>query len=270
VLILGAGVSHDYGFPLGRELLLSIEKKLHDAAPNTRSPFARLLKECGFTYSEIYAFRDELLESMQPSVDAFLEWRREHQKIGKTAIAAMLAGAEDPQTLRTRDSTIRIYEYLWHRMAGAPGTYAGNGLSVITFNYDRSYEYFLETVLSASHTEFRQNDELLRRAISHFPVEHVYGALGSLKQDSMNYLPYGASHKPYPAAATVMEAADRLRLYHETQSDERTVTAVRELLAEAETVCFLGFAFHPVNVRLLKHLDWESGRTLRIAHQRSI
>jgi hypothetical protein len=253
VLILGAGVSHDYGLPLGRELLLNIAKNLHDSAPNARSPLARLLKECGFTYSEIYAFRDELMESMQPSVDAFLEQRTEYSKIGKAAIAAMLIAAEDPQKLKTRESNIRVYEYLWHRMTGAPGSYPGNGLSVITFNYDRSFEYFLETALRASHSEFRQENEILRRATSHFPVIHVYGGLGRLEQESTNYLPYGTSRKPYPEASVITSAAERLRLYHETESDPQVVSQIRDLLAEASTVCFLGFAFHPVNVRLLKH-----------------
>ena len=254
VLVFGAGVSHDYGFPLGRELLLSIARNLRDVAPNARSPLATLLKECGFTYSQIYAFRDELLDSMQPSVDAFLEQRREHEKIGKAAIAAMLAAAENPVTLKARESHISIYEYLWHRMAGSPGTYSGNGLAVITFNYDRSYEYFLATALRASHSEFRQDDKLLLRAISQFPVVHVYGALGTLQEGSTSYLPYGSSQKPYPESATVLNAAERLRLYHETTSEKTTTETTRELLAEAMTICFLGFGFHPVNVKLLKYL----------------
>lgn len=252
-LIFGAGVSYEYGFPLGRELLLNISKNLHDPRPGTRSQLASRLKQCGFTYSQIYEFRDELVESMQPSVDAFLERRTEHAAIGKAAIAAMLVAAEDPVKLKTRDARTRVYEYLWHRMTGAPGSYAGNGLSIITFNYDRSFEFFLENALRTSHTEFRQNDELLRRAISQFPVVHVYGALGRLEGQSTEYLPFGAHKNQYPDAETITNAAARLRLYHEAETDTGAATQIRELFSEAMNVCFLGFGFHPTNVRLLKH-----------------
>src|ERR1043165_5431711 len=169
VLIFGAGVSAEYGFPLGRQLLLRVASQLLD-----RTSLHQSMVGCGFAESRIRQFARHLKDSMQPSIDAFLETNGEYTDIGKAAIAASLIPLEKKTEITSRDE-LKLYEYLWQHMTGTPGTYAGNGVSVITFNYDRSFEQFLKNTLFASHTDFRQDANKLRVALGHFTVSHVYG-----------------------------------------------------------------------------------------------
>ena len=213
VLVFGAGVSCDYGFPTGRKLLT-------DVANNLRAP-SRLyqqMEELEFDKSFMLQFSRELRDSMLPSVDAFLAVQKDQQylRLGKLAIAASLIPLEKDNLLRSRDE-LKLYEYLWSRLTGTPETYAGNRLSVITFNYDRSFEQFLRQVLFASHPECRGHPARFRSALSHFEVHHIYGSLGDLDDTSAGYLPYaimrnrisirGRSVGSNPTAGAILESA---------------------------------------------------------------
>src|SRR5258708_2623229 len=92
VLILGAGASAEYQFPVGRSLLLHI---VHELGASTRLQLDMQL--CGFSDELIKQFRHELNESSQPSVDAFLEQHKDstdYERLGKAAIAQRLIQCE--------------------------------------------------------------------------------------------------------------------------------------------------------------------------------
>jgi hypothetical protein len=210
------------------------------------------MKNCGFPYGLMHQFATELRLSGQPSVDAFLEQHRSNDdfgRLGKAAIAASLIPQEEE--LRLTDRTdLKLYEYLWHQMSATPGTYSGNGLSVLTFNYDRSFEQYLRIALRASHPEFRDGGSTFVMAVSQFDIIHLYGSLGHL--DAVDgHLPYGGTDIP-PLPETILGAAKRIKLYHESKLDDDTLERIRLRIGEAETICFLGFAFHPANIRLLQ------------------
>ncbi len=66
VLILGAGASNPYGFPLGWDLL----KKMCEVLADERQRLFQQLKEYGHRADEISNFGYTLLRSGQQSVDA--------------------------------------------------------------------------------------------------------------------------------------------------------------------------------------------------------
>lgn len=92
VLILGAGASKPYGFPLGVELTASI---LEGLGSDERNGLSRMLRACGFDSEEIDRFRNRLSALGTKTVDRFLEHQPEFLKIGRTAIAATLVPCED-------------------------------------------------------------------------------------------------------------------------------------------------------------------------------
>ena len=96
VLILGAGASHPYGFPTGKELRNEI---ILGCAGGRTPPLANSLLECGFIESQIIQFGNVLRLSGQVSVDRFLERRKEYLEIGKAALAISLVTKEDLQRL---------------------------------------------------------------------------------------------------------------------------------------------------------------------------
>ena len=248
VLIFGAGVSEDYGFPLARELLISITDSFENG---TKVGFT--MTQCGFDREFIRRFGDELYFSNQPSVDAFLEQHSNEAdfvRLGKAAIAASLLQEELTPSLLNR-TEMRLYEHLWYHVTGPIGTYAGNQLAVITFNYDRSFEHFLRKSFVASHPKFRNQADEFERALSQIEIIHVYGSLGSLDKKSGNYLVYGGRDDPFNPKV-ILSASERIKLYHEAIGRDNTTARMRERITEAETICFLGFAFYPSNVRLLQ------------------
>src|SRR5688572_10130162 len=94
VLVLGAGASDPYRFPLGRKLMAEI-------CQNAHSTYIRELNPTGDPKikKDIEDFRDALRTSGQQSVDAFLEHRDEFRVIGKKAIARALIPCEDEEVL---------------------------------------------------------------------------------------------------------------------------------------------------------------------------
>jgi hypothetical protein len=248
VLILGAGASAEYGFPTGRWLLVHIVRELRGS-----SRLHLDMTECGFSNDLIKQFSSELSASNQPSVDAFLEQHKnntDYENLGKAAIAASLIRFEDTSPIDNRDN-LKLYEYIWGRASATPATYAANALSILTFNYDRSFDESLRRSLCASHPEFRARDKPFEVAVSHFPILHLYGSLGSVDEAHDSYLKYGgADHPALPP--TIKDAAKRIKLYHQAKFDQHSVDLIHQRIRTAETICFLGFGFYPMNIKILQ------------------
>jgi hypothetical protein len=79
VFVLGAGASNVFGLPLGGQLCKMAYNQL---TPETDYG-ADLRQYAGFRDNEINEFCRQLEKSAQPSVDAFLEYRREFMRLGK-------------------------------------------------------------------------------------------------------------------------------------------------------------------------------------------
>jgi hypothetical protein len=96
VLILGAGASNPYGFPLGKDLKDTIAQHTGDEVGATGR---KRYIEAGFSPEEIAEFHTDLVRSINPTIDAFLEDRPSHRGIGAFAIAAVLMPPESESAL---------------------------------------------------------------------------------------------------------------------------------------------------------------------------
>jgi hypothetical protein len=239
VLVLGAGASMPYGFPSGRGLKLDICKGLS----NSHDALAEKLNQCGYSFEELYSFRDELKYSMQPSVDAFLENRKEFVNIGKAAIAAQLIPLEKKNLLCPQDKQ-EWYEYLFQEICPGDSEFKNSHLSVITFNYDRSLDHFLFIAVRCS---FGFSESEAASFVKCVPIIHVHGQLGSL--------PYlgngGRNYEPDSSIENIKLAASQIRIVHETSPEDTEFVTARDKLWMAKRVCFLGFGYHAANVERL-------------------
>ncbi|MCI0427904.1 MAG: hypothetical protein L0Z46_07820 [Nitrospiraceae bacterium] len=242
VLILGAGASAPYGFPVGRKLLMDV---VHELGQPT-SQLSRILPEDDIDTIYIERFREDLDRSMQPSVDAFLEGRQEFVDLGKIIIAASLIPYEDEAALQRGPET-KWYEYLFSQIGPTIEEYtqSARNLSVLTFNYDRSFEHSLYLALKARHGLCPPQALELRRLVR---VLHLYGDLGELDYES----PEGRPYDPRVNARVARRWAQRIRILHEGQMDDEVFREARAILEPAEGVCFLGFGYHPRNVERLR------------------
>ena len=256
VLILGAGASSPYRFPLGRPLLRRI---CHELGP-TSSPDQRgVLQKLDFSSEAITAFRDELRHSDWGSVDEFLEHNPDFLPIGKSAIAASLIPIEDhdylfePHVPEPQHWYKRLLESL-----DPTGELSQNKLSILTFNYDRSLEEYLFSALrSRRHCSVEQAAD----ACQQVPIIHLYGQLGPYA----NFTGNGRSYSPELTTEAVNLARESMKIVHESKDDTPEFREAVDLLNDAERICFLGFGYHPTNVRRLCIFKspWDKDRKAR-------
>src|SRR5437588_6950556 len=136
VLVLGAGASQPYGFPLGGELTDRLIAQLgRHAGPSLLDDLAQ---HCDIARDDVTEFLRTFSRSGLSSIDAFLGRRDEYSRVGKLAIAWALCRHEDRDVLYRRGNNDHWYSLLWDALAAGahtPADFSQNRLRVITFNY---------------------------------------------------------------------------------------------------------------------------------------
>ena len=257
VLILGAGASAPYGFPLGRPLLNQICDELSpERHPNL---LHQVLIDLGHTASNIGDFRNDLRYFDPGSVDEFLEKNTDYMDLGKLAIACVLIPFEDEKRLfPPYASGGHWYKQLADALEIESEAVCNNQLAVLTFNYDRSLEQYLRTVIrTRRHCSFSEAAKILQS----IPIIHLYGDLGTMEGATHDAPLYSPDIEP----ERVKAAAGSLKILHESKDRTPEFDQGVELLEAAERIYFLGFGYHPTNVRRLRvfNSEWDADRKAR-------
>ncbi len=244
VLVLGAGASKPYGFPLAGEMIQQAVAGEQGLGPK--------LVDLGFSLPDIEEFMQELLRSQLPSIDAFLEHRPEFLEIGKATLAFYLVSREEKNELFHLPNPEHWYRYLYGLMKTLEFEEFGeNKLSVVSFNYDRSLEHYLATTLMAGHAATLENT---LQVLSEIPIIHVYGKLGDLPGRGGDERAYSTELTP----ETLKKAVDGIRIVSEDTDHSLRFAPAHHQIATAEEIVFLGFGYHRENVSRLelhKHLQ---------------
>ncbi len=245
VLILGAGASAEYGFPVGYRLY---EDTCQGKCGTPPLPAGQeyCKEEADQRFRE---FREQLRQSGQLSVDAFLETRPDLLDIGKRAIACGLIPYEKEEALFAPSAGSsggpRWYQLLLAELGNNIDTFADNQLSVLTFNYDRSLEHFLVVALSR---KYNLRPTRTWEHVQSIPIHHLYGSLG-------DYTPSGSRGRPYSSRIdfqSVQDCVDSIRILREGTVQDEVFASAHEVLRKAEVVVILGFGFDRTNMERLK------------------
>ncbi len=244
VLILGAGASKPYGFPTGRELLYKVRTALE---PKTTSDLRTRLVDQGIDGKDIHDFYNELTYSDTSSVDEFLEYRPEFLPVGKLAITLNLIPFENDDTLFKRAlNEPSWYKYLFEKLyVPSLNKFINNNLSIITFNYDRSLEHYLFTVLKGRSNKSENECATILEAI---PIIHVHGRLGALPWQEKSGRLYSSV-----CFRNVKEVSEQIKvitkdIYPSSEFED----AYDYYLSLAERIIFLGFGYHEANLQRLR------------------
>ena len=225
VLILGAGASKPYGFPLGYELR-------DDVLKITEGEFFKVEDFKAIAWNDVQDFKYELKTSGHSSVDAFLEERNKWLKIGKFTIAMKLLSHEKYNSVLPPNQPMdHWYEALWQKLRTK--SWAGfkkNKINIITFNYDRSFERYLLYVIKNNYKITEAT------AIKSLPIVHVHGSLGPFKD-------YGRDTSGF-----VKIAADSIKIVHESDTTTKEFIKANRILSRAKRILFIGFGYHPQNM----------------------
>ncbi|MFC1463003.1 SIR2 family protein [Verrucomicrobiota bacterium] len=246
VLVLGAGASVDYGFPLGGHLKTNII-----AMTKPRGRGAQFLLQSGYEQSKIEEFHRSLTALTHlTTIDTFLLRRKEFRDIGVLMIAKCLLAKERPKKhWEPRGWYVELLRVVDFDTPEKPPPLK----AIITFNYDRSLEYFLTRNVDFYHDAGSHRDALLRKT-EDIPVVHVYGSLGSLQSHG-----YGADGMEVDdLRKRVGQAAEQIKMVYDKVDSAPTVQKAQALLAEASAVIFLGFGYDKDNLRRLAVPDSEN------------
>lgn len=245
VLIIGAGASQPYGFPSGRELTEIIMNNLREPQ---KTPLGKELEAFGCTRRELSHFAQELRLSQHYSVDAFLDDRREFIQVGKLAIAAVLIPREDPTKLFATDNW---YKYLLNRLLNRSAPERVSSLTILTYNYDRSLDYYLFT---ACKRRFDLTNKATIERLKSVEIIHLHGHLGNLLHQRPEE--DGYEYQTILKHDHLLQASKSIRIIHEDLNESVEYQTARERLAQAKEICFMGTSFHHKNIERLAPNLW--------------
>ncbi|MEN6306182.1 MAG: hypothetical protein ABFD91_00370 [Anaerohalosphaeraceae bacterium] len=274
VLILGAGASMTYGFPSGKQLKALIWEQLRrdntDIYPiinvNTNNS-----KSIHLHKAFAQEFRDNLLLSPDESIDSFLEYHEDYRRIGKLLITNILLRYEKRQFLfdqwlsylinnnKDKETPVRFSDGHWYQLlfnqmckdCKFEDFPIKNKASIITFNYDRSLEYYLLTCL---HAKYKRSLHECSAVLLKIPILHIYGKLGELPElspDPKTAIPYDNLDNHF-LTQYLRTAEDSIKIIH----DPNTHTSpefqeAQKLIKNATRIYFLGFGFLKENLKRL-------------------
>lgn len=264
--VLGAGASSEVSMPIGDGLAKSISelvkmrmngRTLEEGDPLIHGAIVRLSQLDEWQPNKFYASSQELSEAMAiaPSIDNFLHTHSKNREItllGKLGIVRAIASAESKslfEPLNGEAFKLSRISHTWyvslakHLFAGVPAddpASAFSNVSFIDFNYDRCLELFL---IRAVKVYFNLTDAQAISIVDGVTIIHPYGSLGKLSGPEA--VPLGGSRIDL---VTMMK---RIKTFTESLDDEDKSEHISTLIKDAETLVFLGFAFHDQNLDLL-------------------
>lgn len=278
LFVLGAGASAEVEFPTGRELLKDVANRLSLKEPPAHEERPTCLVSDGAIYSSIqrvcvsdeitlqYRAAVEQIVRAAPlaiSIDNLLDNHASDATIvqcGKMAIAASIGAAEQSSTLRLTsdlgDLDVDAIASTWYvslfRLLQS-GVRKENirdifrNLTIISFNYDRSVEFFLLHSLRRFYgIELEESEKILNT----LNIYHPYGVIGKFSsglRPNLFELEFGSGI----SGKELLRDGTAIRTYAEQVEENSTLSAIRDSVRNANAIVFLGFGFLKPNIELL-------------------
>ena len=257
VFIIGAGASKPYGYPTGKEL--------RDKIIGGFNRWKELMYPSQHQIAE--NFLDTFKRSGNVSIDLFLSRNPEFRDVGKIAIVRTIADCENQSKFgdKMEKPEEDWYSFILQEMTKEISTssnfklIAENKVTFIIFNYDRSFEYFLEE--SLVNTFQSVNKEEIYEVLRKIQIFHVYGQIAYLPWQNQNE---GVKYKQLSQEQTGNLQVDKVQITREIMiklsknihviGEERQGldTSLKQAqIGEAEKVFFLGFGFAKENLEIL-------------------
>lgn len=280
--VIGAGASKEAGLPVGEALAGTIANLMY-----FEFDFGRLTKgDSTFLHSmqRYFPDRDVVNEHLRAarqiwggirhvkSIDNYIDTHKHNPHIGalgKAAIAYSILKAEKASPLwldphQGRQSTplnkladtwfVRFGQQLVEQVSFQELDNVFNNINVICFNYDRCTEEFLRYWLMAVYSI---DDQRARRLVNELTIIRPYGKVGDLATISFGNETY---------LTDIFHLSGNINTYTEQISDTNLTAKIEKAIGEAHTLVFLGFAFHPPNMKVLAgSKKWQAKRILASA-----
>lgn len=275
VLVVGAGASAEFGFPLGSALLSSIAKKVdisYELGRQKRGDYvvAEALRNALDAQNDVTHYNEHLHSAWQLvasskqglSIDNVLDALEDEKaaRVGKFGIVSCILAAEEASPLSKwvehfpDKVDITAFSKTWldrltkllteGRRKSEIGEIFEN-LSIVNFNYDRVIEQYLPFAI-ANYYGVKPTE--VREVMPQLPIFRPYGKAGNLPwESSENSVAFG-----HCRAADLEVAAQQILTFTEQVQDAELVSGIRNAMQSADRIVFLGFGYHRQNLELLR------------------
>ena len=270
-IVLGAGASAEARLPTGAQLKKMIAASLTftyergHLKSGDQTMFRTLQQEPNIDEFFLAAERIRKALPQAPSIDEFIDNHRGNvsiERCGKLAIVRSILQAEKQSSLfvnpdnfynelsfgSVEDTWFNIF---WQRITtncqADQLEQRFSTIAFIVFNYDRCLEHYLYRSIQ---NYYGLSSDAAGNLVSSIKIYHPYGTVGSLPWSSdQPKVGFGAE----PVVGQLGDLAEQIRTFTEgTDPQLSEVLAIRNHVAEADKLLFLGFAYHRQNINLLK------------------
>lgn len=269
VFILGAGFSYEVGMPLGVGLKGQIATALKNYLGRNPDQVLSRAIAAGPHPERATDSAQALIKALPGavSIDNLIEHRSDDRSlvhVGKVAIAYSILKAEASTCIRVKpaDALIQkswiadatdsglftLFQILMPGVPRAQVSAAMKNVAFINFNYDRCLEHFL---FSAFKDYSGWSDDEAAAAVNQIKIWHPYGVVGRLPwqtDDGRPVVPFGLMQPD----SQLLRIAEQIRTFSEETRLTNELMTMRNELAGAQKLIFLGLAFNAQNMRLLR------------------
>lgn len=282
LLVVGAGASKEFGLPVGEQLAKSISQLLYfefefGQLQAGDHEFLSALRR-GFN-SDRQIINEHLTSARQisngiyltSSIDNYIDTHQQDERIktlGKASIVWEILKAERGSTLFSDRSPsrapldfttikvpeapnqqepwlIRLFRIVCERVPVANVAGLFSDLKIISFNYDRCIGHCLQ---SAVAQVYNLDEVAAKKIVDSLDIVYPYGTVTRiLSASALDSVPFGTD----PSELDVIKLGANIRTYTEQVSDNEITAKIENFVQTAETIVFLGFAYHPQNMDLL-------------------
>ena len=266
VIILGAGASFDYGFPTGIELTEKIgDRFLNQEIINDLDSYPNLAARESLK-NGIKLINQHFFKSRSLSIDSWLAKPENIDCVtaAKLLISYYISISEERQFSSTgffskiySSNSNDWYRELFNQLVSEnfenfPKT--DKNLSIVSFNYDMSLEYFLlNTVYS---TYIGHSYEECWAKIQKIDIYHVHGQIGLLPINNASESDqFGKTREikdPSHRIHALIKRSENLNIIPELRNQKSdTIISIQSKLSKADVIYFVGFSYDPINLELL-------------------
>ncbi|XLZ69361.1 hypothetical protein ABT364_22940 [Massilia sp. SR12] len=288
VYVLGAGASYEFDLPVGDKLKEQISSLF--SYSRGISSGDQLCHEA-FNMGTHIDGKDELRHvefvnaakvicgglPLALSIDNFIHNHRDDKYIercGKIGIVRSILAAEEKSNLYVRQQNgsldftkcyatwaVKFVQLLTEQCPLENLPQRLSEITFIVFNYDRCLEHFLLHALAASYNIDR---DAAAKIVNNIKIYHPYGVVGNLHWmtgDHERHIGFGET----PTAAQLYQLSKGIKTFTEgTDPYSSEIVAIQGSLREASRVVFLGFAYHPLNMKLILGEPQQRSRTCKV------
>ncbi|QIL03186.1 hypothetical protein G7078_10620 [Sphingomonas sinipercae] len=274
VFVVGAGASAEYKIAVGDSLKFKIADLLDlhfDWSELTRGDYqiVEWLRRHNQAVSGSHKVSDQdfksarLISQAMPhalSIDNFIDAHRGNESIALCAklgivkailleeVSSRISGLKDEfqpfDFASVADTWIpRLFQMLSEGVSRDDIHRVFENLTLIVFNYDRCVEAYLPRAL---REYYDLQPAEVSQIMARLKIIHPYGVAGRPDEIERLTIPFGSSD------VNLLDASQGIRTFSEGVGDATIKSGLTDALSSADTLVFLGFSFHPLNMKLLK------------------